>query len=76
MGWFSDAVDSVADVVTGAAEAVTDAVTDVVETTGSVLEDGLGRVGTQVGKIPAIGGFLGGVFSCLGRSLSAGFDLR
>ena len=75
MGWFSDAVNAVADAVSDAVEEVSDAVSDAVETVGNAIEDGLDWVADQADKLPSVGGFLGGVVRWLGRSISAAFDL-
>ena len=75
MGWFSDAADAVADVVSDVVEDVADAVTDAAETVGNAVEDALDWVAGQADKLPWAGGFLGGVSRWLGRGISAAFDL-
>jgi len=68
MGWFSDAVNTVADAVEDAANAVGEFVSDAVETAGNAVEDGLDWLG---GDIPILGDVLGWV----GGVISGVFDL-
>lgn len=75
MGWFSDAVDAVADAVSDVVEDVADAVTDVVEAVGNAVEDAFDWLAGQADKLPWAGGFLGGVLRWLGRTVSGVFDL-
>ena len=59
MGWWSDAVDTVADAVQDAANAVGETVSDVVETIGNGIEDGLEAVAGDFGQ------WLGGIVSAV-----------
>jgi uncharacterized membrane protein YeaQ/YmgE (transglycosylase-associated protein family) len=63
VGWFSDAVNAVADGSSDAANAVGEAVSDVVETVGNAVEDALDWVGADVPGWSHFTGWIGSIIS-------------